>query len=52
MISPGTILISQSFTVIKLFISRDLTFNIYTTIPETCFVPYDYPTKHAWKQIR
>jgi len=52
MIKPGTILISQSYTVIKLFISYDLTFNVYTTISYACFVPYDFPTAHAWKQIR
>lgn len=52
MIKPGTILISQGFTVIKLFISYDLTFNVYTTIPDVYFVPYDFPTAHVWKQIR
>jgi len=52
MIEPGTILISRSFAVIKLFISYDLTFNVYTTIPDVYFVPYDFPAPHAWKQIR
>jgi hypothetical protein len=52
MIEPGTILISRSFAVIKLFISYHLTFNVYTTIPDVCFVPYDFPAPHMWKQIR